>query len=475
MRRLAALAGIALLFASPAALSQQQSLSGLSQSDRAQGAEGYKQIVSQFGGKVDGPLAEYVRTVGLRVAMVSVPGSRPQDWTITVLNSPVPNAMATPGGYLYITRGLLAMINTEAELASVLGHEAGHVAGRHSAKRQGRAMAGALATLGAAIFGGSNAAQIVNYGSTALVSGYSRGQEDDADTRGLRYLVQAGYDPRAAASMLQALERVSEVEGKAAIERSGVASIFSSHPVTADRIRRVAQQAAKLPAGGKVGRDPYLGAISGMTFGDATDQGIVNGPTFRHAGLNFGFDAPPGFRLQNSPQAVVGQGPGGARFQFQGVPARPGQPLEPVVSQVWSQLTQGQRPQVNYDETRLNGFDAAVSTTRLSSNGRPMDVGVTAIRGDGNQIFVILTQAPGGSGGQFDGLLRSFRKLTPQELATAGKGRRLEVVTVKQGDTVRALLGRMAPPYNREASFLALNGIGNRPLVPGERLKLIIG
>ncbi len=475
MRRFAALAGIALLLASPAAQSQQQTLSGLSRSDRAQGAEGYKQIVAQFGGKVDGPLADYVRSVGLRVALGSVPGSQPQDWTITVLNSPVPNAMATPGGYLYITRGLLAMINTEAELASVLGHEAGHVAGRHSAKRQGRATAGALATLGAAIFGGSNAAQIVNYGSAALVSGYSRGQEDDADTRGLRYSVQAGYDPRAAASMLEALERVSAVEGKAAIERGGLQSIFSSHPVTADRIRRVRQQAATMPAGGKTNRDPYLAALSGMTFGDSADQGIISGPTFRHAGLNFGFDAPPGFWLQNSPQAVVGQGPDGSRFQFQGVPAKPGQPLEPVVSQVWSQVTQGRQPQVSYDETRLNGFDAAISTTRLSSNGRPMDVGVTAIRGTGNQIYVILTQAPGGRGGQFDGLLRSFRKLTPQELAEAGRGRRIEVVTVRKGDTVRAFAGRMAAPYNREESFLALNGIGNRALVPGERLKLIVG
>ena len=482
MRR-AILLSAALLLALPMAppgvsaqgLQKTQALAGLSQSDRAAGAAGYKQITAQFGGKVDGPLADYVRTVGLRVALVSVPGSRPQDWTITVLNSPVPNAMATPGGYLYITRGLLAMINTEAELASVLGHEAGHVAGKHSDKRNNRATLGALATMGAAIFGGSNAAQIVNYGSNALVSGYSRGQEDDADTRGMRYSLAAGYDPRAAASMLQALERVSAVEGKAAIERGGVQSIFSSHPVTADRIRRVSAQAAQLPAGGKTNREPYLSAISGMTFGDSTDQGIISGPSFRHAGLNFGFDAPPGFRLQNSPQAVVGQGPDGSKFQFQGVPAKPGQPLEPMVLQVWSQVTGGQRPEVDYNERRFNGFDAGVSGTRLSSNGQAIDVGVTAIRGDRDQVYVILTQAPAGRGPQFDALLKSFRRLTSAELAAAGRGRRIAVVTVKKGDTVQGFASRMAAPYNREASFLALNGIANRPLVPGEQLKLILG
>lgn len=475
MRRALALAAAALLLAAPTAHSQTQALAGLSQSDRAEGSQSYKQIVSQFGGTVDGPLAEYVRTVGLRVALVSVPGSRPQDWTITVLNSPVPNAMATPGGYLYITRGMLAMINSEAELASVLGHEAGHVAGKHSDKRNTRAGLATVGTVLASVFLGGQAAQIGNMVGGAWVSGYSRGQEDDADARGLRYSVAAGYDPRAAASMLQALERVSAVEGKEAIERGGLQSIFSSHPVTADRVQKVSREAARMPLGGKVNREAYLAAISGMTFGDSADQGIITGPSFRHAGLGLGFDAPPGFRLQNSPQSVVGQGRDGAKFSFQGVPVRAGQPLEPVVSQAWQSLTNGQRPQVSYEETRINGFDAALSTTRLNSNGRPLDVGIAALRGSGNQVYVLTTLAPAGRGVQFETLLKSFRKLTPQEIAAANKGRRIEVVTVKQGDTVRGFAARMAPPYNREASFLALNGIGNRPLVPGERLKLIAG
>ncbi len=476
MRRVAALVAAALLLlTSPAGNAQQQALAGLSLSDRAQGAEGYKQIVQQFGGKLDGPLADYVRQVGLRVALVSVPGSRPQDWTITVLNSPVPNAMATPGGYLYITRGLLGMINTEAELASVLGHEAGHVSGRHSDKRNTRAGLAGLGTVLAGVFLGPEVAQVGNMLGGAWVSGYSRSQEDDADLRGLRYSAAAGYDPRAAASMLQALERVSLVEGKETIERNGLQSIFSSHPVTADRVKRVAASAAAMPLGGQVNRDAYLTAISGMTFGDSADQGIITGPSFRHAGLGLGFDAPPGFRLQNNPSNVIGQGRDGSTFRFEGIPVRPGQPLEPVVAQVWSSITNGQQPRFSYNEMRINEFDAAISSTQARRAGRPLDVGVTALRGDDNEVYVIVTQAPAGRGAQFDGLLQSFRKLSAKEIAAANRGRRIEVVTVKPGDSVRGFAARMAQPYNREASFLALNGIPDRPLVPGERLKLILG
>jgi predicted Zn-dependent protease len=202
LRRLVLAAGAAaLLLTGTTAPAGAQALAGLSQSDRANGRQAYDQILAEFGGKVDGPLADYVRQVGLRVALVSVPGSAPQDWTITVLNSPVPNAMATPGGYLYITRGLLAMISTEAELASVLGHEAGHVAARHSDKRNTRAGLAGLGTVLAGVFLGSQAAQLGQVVGSAWVSGYSRAQENDADERGLRYSAAAGYDPRAAATM----------------------------------------------------------------------------------------------------------------------------------------------------------------------------------------------------------------------------------------------------------------------------------
>ncbi len=453
----------------------QAGLAGLSQRDKAQGSQAYKQIVQQFGGKVEGPLADYVRKVGLKVAVPAIPGSRPADWTITVLDSSVPNAMATPGGYLYITRGLLAMINSEAELASVLGHEAGHVAARHSDKRNSRATIGALGTIAAAMLGGSQAAQVANVGASAWVSGFSRSQENEADKLGMRYSLAAGYDPRAAAWMLQALERVSAVEGKQSMERGGLSSFFSTHPVTAERVQRVSRDAAATGRTGTINREPFLAAIDGMTFGDSPDQGIITGPSFRHAGLRIAFDAPPGFQLQNSPQAVAGQARDGSTFQFIGAQSRPGQPLEELVSQAWQQLTNNRTPQIQYSERRINNVDAAVSAARIQGNRGVLDVGILAYRTAPDQVYLFRTVAPAGRGQIFEPLMMSFRRLSPAEAEAAGRGRRIDVVTVRPGDSVGSLAARMAPPYNRDTSFRALNGIEDRPLKPGERLKLIVG
>lgn len=453
---------------------QAQGLAGLSAKDRQAGAEEYKQIVQQFGGAVDGPLGVYVRQVGVKVAMASVPGSQPADWRVTLLNSPVPNAMATPGGYLYVTRGLLAMINNEAELASVLGHEAGHVAARHSDKRNNRATIGAVGSIAAAILLGGDAANLVNTGAGALIAGYSRGQENEADTLGMRYAILAGYDPRAAASMLAALDRVGAVEGRQSYEDRGVNSIFSTHPVTAERVRRVAAQAAQTGRTGATNREAFLAAIEGMTFGEAPEQGVINGTRFRHAGLRLGFDAPPGFTLQNSPRAVSGRGRDGSQFLFVGVPVQPGQSLRDVLQKAW-QETAGQVPQASFSERRISQFDAATSQARLStSRGQSLDVGFSAYRAGANEVYLIRTVAPAGRGSQFEQMLASFHRLTPAEAEAAAHGLRIHVVAVRAGDTAETLSARMAAPYNRVASFLALNGIANRPLVPGERLKLIV-
>lgn len=471
-------AAAAVLLMSPAAVAQvpaqqAKALPGLSAKDRQIGAQGYKEIVQQFGGTVDGPLASYVRDVGVKVAMASVPGSRPEDWRVTVLNSPVPNAMATPGGYLYITRGLLSMINSEAELASVLGHEAGHVAARHSDKRNSRATIGALGSIAAAVLLGGEAANLVNTGAGAWVAGFSRSQENEADTLGMRYAINAGYDPRAAASMLEALDRVGTVEGRESFQRQGVNSIFATHPVTADRVQRVAKQAAQTGRSGVTNREAYLSAINGMTFGDAPEQGVISGPSFRHASLRLAFDAPPGFQLQNSPQSVAGQGRDGSQFIFSGVQAGPNTSLQQVVQQAWQQ-TAGRVPQASFSEQRVNSFDAGLSKAQLTNQrGQALDVSINAFRAGPEQIYLLRTIAPAGRGPQFDGMVASFRRLTAAEAETAGRGRRIQLVTVRAGDSAETLAARMSRPYNRVQSLLALNGISSRPLEPGERLKII--
>lgn len=449
-------------------------IAGLSASDKAQGQQAHAAIVQEFGGRMEGPLASYVERIGRRVAATASPASKPADWTITLLNSPVPNAMATPGGYLYITRGLLAMINSEAELASVLGHEAGHVTARHSDKRNNRATIAGIGSILAGVFLGDAGGQIANTIGSGYVASYSRGQEHESDQLGLRYAQAAGYDPAAAARMLEALNRVSAVEGRASMERGGLQSIFASHPVTDERIGRVARLAAEMPRGGVDNADAYLAAINGMAFGDAVDQGIVRGTGFRHGTLGFGFDAPAGFQLQNSPRAVTGSGPNGAKFQFQGVKVGAGDSLESVVNAAWSSLMQGSVPQVSMQERRVNQLDSVWSGARANSGRTRVDLGITAYRFAPDTVYLFTTVAPQGQGALFDPLLASMRKLSAAETKSASAGMRIDVVTVKAGDTAASLARRMAAPYNRAESLLALNGMESGDLRPGTKVKLIV-
>lgn len=442
----------------------------LSPSDRATGKDAYQQITAQFGGTVGGPVADYVRRVGLKVALEAVPDSRPEDWTITVLNSPVPNAMATPGGYLYITRGLLAMINSEAELASVLGHEAGHVAGRHTSKRNSRATIAGIGTLAAAILGGGDIANIVNMGGQAWVSGYSRSQENEADARGLTYSAAAGYDPRAAATMLQSLERISTVEGKR--DQPDAQSIFATHPITSERVARVRQLAADYPAGGAIDHAAYLDGINGIAYGDSPDEGIISGTRFEHGALKLAFEAPRGFTLENTPQAVRGTGPGSTSFVFSGAG---NVTLAQAVDTVWRGIGNGRAPAYREEQRTINGQPALLTTGqgRLSS-GAAVDVGVAAYQFPG-AVYVFRTVAPTGQGQIFQSLYQSMRPLSASDAAKLAQGLHIRVVAAAAGDTAQSLARRMAAPYDSAERFLALNGLpASARITAGEKVKLIV-
>ena len=178
----------------------------ISASDKAQGAQANPELVKQYGGRYTGPQAAFVERVGKRVAVQSGLSNAQGDFTVTTLNSPVENAFAIPGGYIYVTRQLLALMNSEAELASVLGHEVGHVAARHSQSRNTRSTIGSILAAGAGLLTGSNiATQLVGTGAQLYTLKYGRDQEYQADGLGIRYMTAAGYDPYASADMLASL------------------------------------------------------------------------------------------------------------------------------------------------------------------------------------------------------------------------------------------------------------------------------
>jgi predicted Zn-dependent protease len=448
---------------------------GLSDSERRAGAQAHPQLVAQFGGAMSGRQADYVRSVGQNIAVASGQGARAQDYTVTLLNSNANNAFAIPGGYVYITRQLLALMNDEAELAFVMGHEVAHVAARHGQKRQNRA---AVSSGLAALLGAVTKSNIVGQGAGILAQvttlGYSREQERQADSLGVRYLTAKGYDPMASGDILAALgaqtRLESELQGKGGAEP---AKWLSTHPATDERVARILAEARTLVAQAgprTTNRDRFLDAIDGMPYDDDAGQGSIEGRRFRHPQIGVTFEAPQGFTLQNTQQAVIGSGPNGARFTFAGGSAQ-GQTMEAYAARVWQQA--GARGS-NFRSVRIGQLDAQVSNWRGNTQGGQADATLVVYRWSPDAYYHILAIGPVNGTAMFDPLIESVRRLSTAE-AQAVRSRRVQVVRVGNGDTINSLAARMAYDDDRIARFLTLNHLRpNVPLTPGSRVKLIV-
>jgi predicted Zn-dependent protease len=245
---------------------------GISAYDRQQGAAANPQLIAEYGGAYTGPQAAYVERIGRRVAVQSGLSDAAGSFTVTTLNSPVENAFAIPGGYIYITRQLLALMNSDAELASVLGHEVGHVAARHAAGRNKRSTIGSILAAGAGMLTGSElATRAVGAGAQLYTLKYGRDQEYQADALGIRYMTAAGYNPYAAAEILAALDASTSLSAQAAgTAARSLPTWASTHPNGADRVRRAEQLAAqtgrKVPAA--VQDTAFLRMLDGLPYGD---------------------------------------------------------------------------------------------------------------------------------------------------------------------------------------------------------------
>lgn len=467
-----------LAFAVPLALLASASMAqapGFSEAERRQGAEAHPQLLQQFGGAFQGPQADYVRRVGQKIALQSGYAAKGQDYTVTLLNSNANNAFAVPGGYIYITRQLLALMNNEAELAFVMGHEVAHVAARHSRQRQNRS---ALTGLGAALLGavtGSNlVGTLANTGAQLYTLGFSREQEREADSLGVRYLTRASYDPMASTTILAALGAHTALEARLAGRQDSTPTWLSTHPASAERVARIRTEAQGLvgQAGARAqNRDVFLDAINGMPYDDDVEQGVIEGTTFRHPSLRLTFTAPAGFNMQNAPDAVTGSRNGAGRFQFSGGRPGAGETLAGYSARVWQASGVQTAPRVEI--RTINGIETGVSSVRTRTNSGQVDAMLAVYRWGNEGWYHMLTIAPAGQDPGFSALINSVRRLTPQE-AGAIKGRRVSVVTVRAGDTVQSLAERMAYDDDRLSRFTILNGIeANARLVPGTRVKLI--
>lgn len=251
----------------------------ISASDKQQGAASNPKLIAEFGGAYTGPQAAYVERVGRRVAVQSGLSNAGADFTVTTLNSPVENAFAIPGGYIYITRQLLALMNSEAELASVLGHEVGHVAARHAQSRNTRATIGSiLATAAGALTGSDIASQVVGTGAQLYTLKYGREQEYQADALGIRYMAGAGYNPYASAEILGALgastNLSAQAEGKSG---QSLPSWASTHPNSEARVQRAVKLARETgrPNIAAPQDTAFLRMLDGLPYGKPADKTVV--------------------------------------------------------------------------------------------------------------------------------------------------------------------------------------------------------
>lgn len=457
----------------------QSTAQSISTADKKQGAEAHPQLLQEFGGAMTGAQANYVETVGKNIALQSGLSNARGDFTVSLLNSPVNNAFAIPGGYIYVTRQLAALMNNEAELAGVLGHEVGHVAARHAAKRESQAtrnsLLGALGSiLSGALLGnsalGQLGQQIFSTGSQLLTLKYSRGQETEADNLGITYLQRAGYDPRAMSTVLQSLANQNALDASVKGTTNQVPEWASTHPDPASRVRAALTRAGNTT--GRTNRDAFLAGINGLTYGDDPAQGIVDGSSFVHPSLRLAFRAPNGFYLVNGTRAVSISGQSG-KGEFS-TAAYSGN-LESYVRSVFTKLSsQQQLAPTTLERTTVNGIPAVYGATRVNSGNGQVDVVVFAYEFGPQQAYHFTTISQAGQASQFDTMFRSIRRISATE-ASAVKPRRLSVVTVKSGDTVESLSKRMAYTDQPLQRFLVLNGLvsGSR-LVAGQKVKLVV-
>ena len=451
----------------------------ISAKDKAEGAQNHPQLLAQFGGAMTGPQADYVQSIGRRIAAASGSGDAPSAYTVTLLNSSINNAFAVPGGYLYTTRQLVELMNNEAELAGVLGHEKGHVDARHSAKRQSTATKNQIfgvlgAILSGVVLGNSQVGQVLQkgflQGSQLLTLKFSRKQEDEADALGVSYLKKAGYDPRAMSTVLQSLANQNALDARLMGTSDQVPVWASTHPDPAARVRTTLALAGNQT--GVTNRDSFLTKISGLIYGDAPEQGYVEGRKFAHPIEKMTFEAPSGFYLVNGTQAVAIGGQGG-KGQF--TTAAYNGDLDAYVRAVFAALGQANQAQLNVgnvERTTVNGIPAAYSVARVTSGSGQVDVTVFAYQWDASHAYHFMTITQAGSN-VFGPMFASMRRLSNTE-AAALKPRRLLVVTVKTGDTVQSMASRMAytdAPLDR---FRVLNGLSpNASLTTGQKVKLV--
>lgn len=423
----------------------------------------------------DPELQQYVQRIGLQLAKSS---ERPHlPWSFAVVDAPAINAFAVPGGFIYLTRGILPFLDDEAELAGVLGHEIGHVTARHTVAQHSRQTAAGLGlgVLGVFIPAVGRAAPIAEAGLGALFLKYGRDDEREADRLGVAYNARNGWDPAGVAGMLTTLAELEEASG----QRRGVPNWLSTHPAPADRVQEVkvfVDEARKTSNASTTNRPAFEAQIDGIIFGDSPEKGVVRGGEFLHSDLRFGLRFPQGWEISNTDEQVAAKRPNAEHYMLlELVPPAQAGSLDQLAQQ---QMAKAGLTLVDGGRTRINGLDAFVGTYRGSLQG----LGVAGARAahilHNDRVYLIAGLAPAAqfnsAAGAFDQTIGSFRPLTAAQ-AAAIRPNRIDLHTARAGDTWASLVSRATESGLRPSTLAIMNDYqpSEAPRA-GDRLKIVI-
>jgi predicted Zn-dependent protease len=448
-----------------------------------QGRKANEQVIKFYGVYQDQALQDYINEVGQKLAHAS---QRPElEWHFTIVDSQEINAFALPGGYIYITRGILAYLNNEAELAAVLGHEIGHVCARHQVRQQTNQTLAGILGAGAAIFTGSAAvADLANIGGQALLSGYGRDMELEADHLGAQYIAKTGYDPQAMIGVIGVLKNQEVYELDRARQEGREPRIyhgvFASHPSADQRLQQAVagskESAVTAAANPRVGAEDYLHHVEGLPFGTSRQQGIVRDNRFYHAGLGITIAFPKDWVVENQQnRLLVHSRPNDALMQMT-ADRRP----EKLSPREYLQKNLGSRALTGGEELNFGGMEGYAM---IAKSGSPLDGGrgpvryIAVYKDKLVYIFAASSRSSQDSIPQHDHIflstVQTLRALKPSEFPLT-EPFRVHVVKAPQGATMEQL-AQGSPLQKDPVQMLRLiNDLyPNKNPAPGAPVKII--
>jgi predicted Zn-dependent protease len=432
------------------------------------GAQEHPKILESHGGaysnrQLDTTLAVIV---GKLVEHSNAPD---KSFQITVLNSPTVNAFALPGGYLYVTRGLLTVANDMSEVAAVLAHEMAHVSANHGIERGRQQKANDIAgRVISEVVSNPLAGKVAEASAKRKFVAFSQAQELQADAISIKIIGKAGYDPFAAARFLESMDRFTSWRAGSGDKIDDHAS---SHPSTPQRIELAKRHArAQGPSGtGERGQERFLKGIDGILFGDTATEGFIRGNRFSHRKLGFKFQVPDNFNLTNKTEAVLAGGPDQMALRFDAVD---------------KSETDAKSPADYLRSGWVNGLDEATVQSK-TTNGKKSASG-QAEAGDwqfgievisyGEKFYRFILAAPRNAkdvAKTTRQIAGSFKAISSQEKKNL-RPLKVTIKTVKSGDTIANLADRMVGVSKKVELFKALNGLGRGQRVkPGQKVKII--